>query len=129
MFVIDDIFLITGLGVAGAVAWAHWDEIKSWLKDLTNTVIDLFATVCKGAWHAVKVFAEITRDGTVKILHKLYYIKNGRKTERTKYAEVEMEIEDFPADIQASLRQAQQQGKTKIEVTDDFERAMDMKLN
>ena len=127
MFVIDDLLIAGGVIVGGLVAWAHWDEIKSWLKDLTNTVIDIFATVCKGVWHAVKVFAEITRDGTVKILHKLYYIKNGRKIERPKYSEVEMEISEFPADIQASLRKAQQQGKT-IEVTDEMERAMDMKL-
>ena len=128
MIGIDDALVVIGVGVAGLVAWAHWDEIKSWLKDLTNTVIDLFATVCKGVWHSVKVFAEITRDGMIKILHKLYYIKNGRKTERTKYSEVEMEISEFPEDIQESLRRAQQQGKSKIEVTDEMERAMDMKL-
>lgn len=129
MFVIDDLLIVGGVIVGGLVAWAHWDEIKAFIRDLTNTVIELFSTVCKGAWHAVKVFAQITRDGMVKILHKLYYIKNGRKTERTKYAEVEMQIEEFPADVQASLRKAQQQGGRTIEVTEDMERALDMKLS
>lgn len=123
-----EILWLGGAIIASLVAWAHWDEIKAFIKDLTNTVIDLFATVSKSVWHAVKIFAEVTRDGTVKILHKLYYIKNGQQKTRTNYSEAEMKIEDFPADVQASLRKAQQQGRT-IEVTDEMERAMDMKLN
>lgn len=129
MFGIDDILIFGGVIVGGLVAWAHWEEIKNWLKDLTTTVIDFFAIFCNAAWKAVKVFAQITRDGMVKILHKLYYIKNGRKTERTRYAEVEMEISEFPEDVQASLRRAQQQGGRTIEITEDMERALDMKLS
>lgn len=129
MFGIDDILILGGVIVGGLVAWAHWDEIKAFIKDLTNTVIDLFSTICCGAWHAVKVFAQITREGMVKILHKLYYIKNGKKTTLTNYAEAEMQIEEFPADIQDSLRRAQQQGGRTIEVTEDMERALAMKLS
>ena len=129
MFGIDDLLIGGALVVGGLVAWAHWEEIKSWIKDLTDTVIEIFSIGGKAAWHAVKVFAEVTCDGIIKILHKLYYIKNGRKTTQTKYAEIEMQIEEFPADVQASLRRAQQQGGKTIEVTEEMERAMKMKLS
>lgn len=117
-----------GLFFGGLVAWAHWDEIKAFIRDLTNTVVDFFATVCRSAWHSVKIFAELTREGMVKILHQLYYIKNGKKMIKNNYSSVEMSVSEFPADVQESLRQAQRQGGGRIEITDEMERELQMRL-
>lgn len=107
------------------VGYAHWREIRAILYDTLTTTLDVCATLLKGAWHAVRVFLEISHDGVISITRRLYYRRSGGIKIRSKVLESTVAIEDLPADLQAELRKRQGQ---EIEVTDEIEKLMDLKL-
>lgn len=86
--------MITGIamiivGVIGAAAaamaiFAHWDEVKTWLRDFVTALRDLFVTTLKGVAHAAATFMKVLKDGMSATMHKLYYQEKGQYIEEVR---------------------------------------------
>jgi len=75
--------IIAGLGlVAAAMAvFAHWDEVKKWLRDFAFALKELFVTTLKGVAHAAATFMKVLKDDMSATMHKLYYQEKGQYIE------------------------------------------------
>ena len=127
MFGIDDILIIIGLIIVGMVGSAHWKEIKDILLDTVQTTVEFCETVLCGAWHAAKVFLQCTRDGMIRIVHRLYYAEKGKIKERTHWVERTISVSELPKDVQEAFKKAQ--GRGELDVTREMERVLDLKLS
>lgn len=78
--------IIAGLGlIAAAMAvFAHWDEVKTWLRDFAIALKDLFVTTLKGVAHAAATFMKVLKDGMSATMHKLYYQEKGQYIEEVR---------------------------------------------
>lgn len=123
MFGINDILLAILVIATTIVSCRHWRQLRDWLIDLTETVFDLGATISHATWYAVRIFAEVTCDGVIKIVHKFRYVKDKRMKERVTNYTTEISVSDLPADAQALLRRG------GVEITDEMERVLEMKLS
>ena len=96
--------IIAGLGViAAAMAiFAHWDEVKTWLRDFATALKDLFVTVLKGVAHAAATFMKILKDGMSATMHKLYYQEKGQYIEEIRTRVVSQQ--QLPAWAQKKLQ-------------------------
>ena len=75
--------IILGLGAIalGMAVFAHWDEVKTWLRDFATALKDLFLTTLKGVAHAAATFMKVLKDGMAATMHKLYYQEKGQYIE------------------------------------------------
>lgn len=62
--------------------FAHWSEVKTWLRDFAVGLKELFVTTLKGVAHAAATFMKVLKDGMSATMHKLYYQENGQYIER-----------------------------------------------
>lgn len=70
-----------GAAAAAMAIFAHWDEVKTWLRDFVTTLKDLFLTTLKGVAHAAATFMKVLKDGMAATMHKLYYQEKGQYIE------------------------------------------------
>ncbi len=95
--------IIAGLGlIAAAMAvFAHWSEVKTWLRDFAYALKNLFVTTLKGVAHAAATFMKVLKDGMSATMHKLYYQEKGQYIEEIRTRVVPQE--QLPAWAQAKL--------------------------
>ena len=96
--------VIAGLGlIAAAMAiFAHWDEVKSWLRDFAYALKNLFLTTLKGVAHAAATFMKVLKDGMSATMHKLYYQEKGQYIEEIRTRVVP--VQQLPAWAQKKLQ-------------------------
>ena len=96
--------VIAGLGlIAAAMAvFAHWDEVKTWLRDFAYALKNLFITTLKGVAHAAATFMKVLKDGMSATMHKLYYQEKGQYIEEIRTRVVP--VQQLPAWAQKKLQ-------------------------
>ena len=79
--------ILLGALVGAAIA-ANWDSIVSWLSDLVTKLKRAWDGIRENIPHSARIFGDLLINGMVKIMHRLYYKKDGKFFEKTTEKEV-----------------------------------------
>ena len=74
--------ILLGALVGAAIA-ANWDSIVSWLSDLVTKLKRAWDGIRENIPHSARIFGDLLINGMVKIMHRLYYKKDGKFFELT----------------------------------------------
>lgn len=116
--------IIAGLAVLGVGAIVlNWDEIKSWLRSISNTIKELWQQYKPYAKKVAAVIAERYEDNghpMVRIIYKLFLKEKLKKWKEidlgSKATERKVEYDDLPIDVANRLRNS-----NKADITDIME--------
>ena len=116
--------IIAGLAVLGVGAIVlNWDEIKSWLRSISNTIKELWQQYKPYAKKVAAVIAERYEDNghpMVRIIYKLFLKEKLKKWKEidlgSKATERQVEYDDLPIDVANRLRNS-----NKADITDIME--------
>ena len=112
---------ILAAAAVGAAIAANWDSIVEWLSDLVTKLKRAWDGVRESIPHSARVFGDLLVNGMVKIIHKLYYKKDGKFFLRA--TENEVDENDVPSDIRDALNEQEEK-----DITRPMERELGMEI-
>ena len=107
--------------LVGAVIAANWDSIVSWLSDLVTKLKRAWDGIRENIPHSARIFGDLLINGMVKIMHRLYYKKDGKFFEKT--TENEVDKNEVPEDIRSELEEQKEK-----DITRPMERELGMEV-
>lgn len=81
------VLLGVGAIVGGLVVVSKWDEVTKWLEDFLPKLQDVMKDLGIGDYVA-KLFSTV-ENGTLSLIHRLYYKENGKWIEKTTTREID----------------------------------------
>ena len=108
--------LVLGALVGGLVVYNNWEEVTKWLSDFLPKLQETMNSLGIGEY-AAKLFSSI-ENGTLSLVHRLYYRENGKWIEKTTTREIDES--QVPEWAKAGL------SNTETDVTSRYEQELEL---
>ena len=108
------VLLLAALG--GFLVYQRWEEVEKWLRDFLPKISEALDGVVK---YSAKLFSTV-ENGTLRLVHKLYYRENGKWIEQTTTREIDES--QVPEWAKADL------GEEETDVTDRYQEKLELKV-
>lgn len=112
------VLLGVGALVGGFVVFTKWDEVTKWLEDFLPKLQSTLTELGIGDYVA-KLFSSV-ENGTLSLVHRLYYKENGKWIEKTTTREIDES--QVPEWAKAGL------SAKETDVTSRYEQELELKV-